>query len=288
MADSESGRAHPSKEPQKKPSQELIDKVWEMYLTTGDVPKAADAPWYHDKRLRPWIRRLPSEPRCRLCYYPFEGIGGAIFKHMLGVHPSKVNPYFCNKCELFAEKYTGGAEVEVTVLFADVRGSTTLAESMKPAEYSQLIKRFYRTAASVMFDTNAIVEKLVGDAVTGFYTSGFSKGNHAEVAVEAARRILRDIGCGDPAGPWVPVGIGVHTGIAYVGTVKTDSNISNIAILGDTANTGARLAALAGPGEIYVSQATIQKAGLTTNGLQAQHLTLKGRTQPVDAFVLSV
>jgi class 3 adenylate cyclase len=62
--------------------------------------------------------------------------------------------------------------------------------------------------------------------------------------------------------------------------------IANIAILGDSANIGARLAAQAGPGEIYVSRATAEAAGLNTSSLQHHLLELKGRKQPVDAFVL--
>ena len=263
------------------------DPVWRAYLETGSFPEDTPSPWYKSGKLRPWVRRLPAEPRCRICYYPFEGIGGAISRHLLDLRPSPGNPYFCNQCERMAEKYPGGAEVEATILFADVRGSTSLAENMPPADFSRLIKRFYAVSTRVLFDTNAMVEKLVGDAVTAYYTRGFAGPKHAKIAVIAARRILKATGYGGPGEPWVPVGIGLHTGIAYVGTVTSGTGVSNISILGDTANIGARLASLAGPGEVYLSQATAQQAGLETSRLQHERLTLKGRTQPVDAWVLS-
>lgn len=262
------------------------DKIWEYYLTRGEFPDEVHAPWFIAKELRPWIRRIPSEPRCRLCYYPFEGIGGALSRIFFDIHPSRVNPYFCNRCEQAAEQHPGGAEVEVTILFADVRDSTSIAERMKPAEFSRLIQHFYQIATRVLFDTNAIVEKLVGDAVTGFYTPGFAGPEHARVAVEAARRILRTIGTKENSNLWAPVGIGLHTGIAYVGSVISDSGVANIAVLGDSANIGARLAALAGPGEIYLSQATAEAARLDITRLQHHLLNLKGRTEPVNAFVL--
>jgi adenylate cyclase len=184
-----------------------------------------------------------------------------------------------------AERFPGGAEVEVTILFADIRGSTSIAERMKPADFSLLIKHFYQVATRVLFDTNAIVEKLVGDAVTGFYTPGFTGPEHAKVALDAASQIIRSISGGESAESRVPVGIGLHTGIAYVGSVTTDSGVANIAILGDAANVCARLASLAGPGEIYLSQATADAAGVNTSELQHRSLELKGRMQAVDAFV---
>jgi adenylate cyclase len=265
---------------------EIIEKVWYEFLSKGQYLENFNAPWYHSARLRPWMRRLPSEPRCRFCYIPFEGIGGTLSRLLFNIKPSRGNPYFCNDCERMAEVFQGGAEVEAAVLFADMRGSTTIAESMPPVEFSRLVNRFYNVAVGILFDTNAVVEKLVGDAVTGFYAPGFSGKDYARVAIDAARQILKATGSGDPQGPWIPVGIGVHSGLAYVGSVTSETGVANIAILGDMPNTGARLAGLAGAGEIYVSQAAAEAAGLDTTGLASQHLTLKGRSQPVDAYVL--
>jgi adenylate cyclase len=265
---------------------ELVEEVWRTYLTTGSHMDFLWAPWYFSKRFRPLYRRLPSNPRCRICYFPFEGIGGAMMKHVFNIEPSKLNPHLCNACEEFIQTYKGGAEVELSILFADVRGSTTLAEKMKPTEFSQLINRFYNAATNILFDSGAMVEKLMGDAVTGFFTPGFSGPGHARIAVNTARAILKATGHRDPSGPWVPVGIGVHTGVAFVGSVNSDSGVGNVAVLGDTANTGARLAALAGPGEIYISQATATAAGIETAGLEVRHLNLKGRSEAVEVLVL--
>ena len=207
-------------------------------------------------------------------------------RHFFGIVPSKLNPHLCNSCEQFAEEYRGGAEIELTILFADVRGSTSLAEKMKSKEFSQLINRFYNAATKILFDTGALVEKLIGDEVTGFYTPGFSGPNHARVAIEAAQAILAATGHHLPSGPWIPVGIGIHTGLAYVGSVSSDSGVTNIAVLGDTANTGARLASSAGAGEIYISQAAGVAAGLDPSGMDVRRLELKGRSEPVDVWVM--
>jgi adenylate cyclase len=264
-----------------------IEEIWRAYLTTGQVPDHIHAPWYRSKRVSSLYRRLPSNPRCRVCHFPFQGIGGAVMRHAFGIVPSRLNPQLCNDCERFAMDYQGGTEIELSILFADVRGSTQLAENMKPAEFSRLINRYYNAATKVLFKTNAMVEKLIGDAVTGFYTPGLAGPDHAKVAIDAAREILRSTGHDQSQDPWIPVGIGVHTGLAYVGAVNSDDGVADIAVLGDTANIGARLASLAGVGEIFISQATAQSAGLDASGVEIRKLILKGRTEPIEAWILS-
>ncbi len=272
---------------EKKLTTAVINDLWYTYLTDGLMPDFIELPWYRHKHIRSLFHYLPNNPRCRICHSPFKGIGGAFFQHILGIVPSKLNPQLCNECETFAERFKGGAEVEVSILFADVRGSTPLAEKMNPMEFSRLINRFYHATTKVLFDSNAMVEKLIGDAVTGFYTTGISGRDHARRAVSAAREILRVTGHHAAGGPWIPVGVGVHTGMAYVGTVNADAGVSDIAVLGDTANIGARLAALAGPGESLVSQATAQAAGVDLSDAKIRRQNVKGRSEPVDVWVLS-
>lgn len=266
---------------------EVVEDAWRTFLMTGKPPEDMDDPWYQSKFLRPVYRHLPADPRCRICYYPFEGLGGALMRHLFGIVPSKMNPLLCNRCEHFAEKFGGGAEVEISILFADVRGSTGLAERMKPAEFSDIINRFYRAATHALYGTGALVEKLSGDAVVAFYTPGFSGSSHARLAVDAARSILKATGHYRQNGPWIPVGIGIHTGLAYVGVVGADSGGRDIAVFGDTANIGARLASLAGPGEILISRATAGAASIDASGCEVRRLELKGRDEPVEAWLLA-
>ena len=270
----------------KRMTSEEITQVWHTYLTTGKQPEDAYHPWYTSNRLRPVFRHLPSEPRCRICYYPFAGVGGRILRGLFKIKPSKMNPRLCNICEQFASRYRGGAEIDLTILFADIRGSTNLAQKMKPPEFSQLINRFYKVTTRILYANSAMVEKMIGDAVTGFFTSGFSKSGHAKTALESARQIIRATRDGSRSAPWVPVGIGVHTGPAYVGAVDSDASKTDIVVLGDTANTGARLASSANAGEILVSQNTANDAGMATSGLELRHLELKGHSQLVDVWVL--
>ncbi len=264
------------------------EAVWREYLTTGGTSEQYHQPWYEWKVWRPFVRHLPSSPRCRICYYPFKGVGGWLTKSLLGLEPSKMNPQLCNVCERFAKRFRAGTELEVSMLFADVRGSTSLAEGIRPAEFRQQMNRFYRAVTNVLFDTNAFVEKLVGDEVGGFFVPGFSGPGHARTAVGAARKVLEATGHTDPSGPWIPVGVGVHTGLAYIGSVEAAEGYSDIAILGDAVNTTARLTSQAGPGQVVVSEATRLAAGLEPEGMQSRQFNLKGKSETVDAWVLSV
>jgi adenylate cyclase len=266
--------------------QEMVREVWQTYLNTGEVPDYVHAPWFTSKKLRPLFLRLPAEPRCRICYYPFKGFGGTVIRNIFGIEPSRLNPHICNFCDKFLETHKGGAEVELTILFADVRGSTKLAENMNPTQFGQLINRFYNVTTKVLFDSGALVEKMIGDAVTGFYTPGFSGDKHSQVAIQAGRDILKATGHDSQSEPRIPVGIGIHTGLAYVGAVSADAGVNDITVLGDTANIGARLSSLAGPGEILISGATAVDAGLEAGKNKIRQVELKGRSDSIEVWVL--
>jgi adenylate cyclase len=265
---------------------EFVKHFWQTYLTQGKVPPKTNHEWYESRIFRPFIRALPSDPRCRICYYPFHGIGGMLARTFFGLVPSKMNPQLCNVCERFADRHQGGAEIELSLLFADVRGSTRIAEGMNPSEFSALIDRFYRAATRILFRRNAFVEKLIGDEVTGFFVPGFAGQEHARVAIEAGREILAATGHGSGREPWIPVGVGVHTGIAYVGAITTGAGSSDIAVLGDNVNAAARIASQAGVGELLASEEAIAASGLDFGSEESRHLELKGRTEPVDIRVI--
>jgi adenylate cyclase len=236
----------------------------------------------------PWMRRfsraIPSDPRCKLCDSPFGRPGNVM--RFVGFGPSRFNRRICSGCIHALEKNPGGAEVELSLLFADVRGSTALAEDTSPEEFSQLMARFYGIAAKVVDARNGIVDKFVGDQVVALFIPGFAGGDHASDAIVAARELLERTGHGD-GDPWIPVGAGVHTGVAYVGSVG-EGDALDFTALGDSVNTTARLASSAGTGEILVSAAAVAASQLETAGLEARTLALRGRTESVEAWVTTV
>lgn len=257
----------------------MIEAGWRDYLTTGDYAK--------ERKLRKVFRLMPGSPRCKNCYAPFHGVGAPIARAIYHRQPSNLNPLLCNACERYADEYQGGAEIELSLLFGDVRGSTTLAEKMSPTEYSQLINRFYAEATKVMVWSDALIDKIIGDQVAGMYVPGFAGSAHARVAIEAAQGMLRATGHDDPNGPWIPIGIGVHTGIAFVGAVHSDEGMTDITVLGDAPNTAARLSSTAARGEILVSEAAAMASELEVGELESRTLELKGKTEHVTVYVLT-
>jgi len=232
---------------------------------------------------RAFFRLLPHDPRCKLCNVPFKGLGGSVL-NLAGFGPSSKNPRFCNICELYARQHRGGVEVPMSFLFADVRGSTALAERMPPEEFSRLINRFFRAANRVIIERDAFVDKLVGDEVVAFFPPFL--GGHARVAIETARRLLEVTGHGSPEGHWIPVGIGVHSGRAYYGVVGSEETVTDITALGDDVNVTARLAALASAGEVLVSDAAAAASGLDLSAYEHRALELRGRAGPIGVRVI--
>jgi adenylate cyclase len=236
------------------------------------------------KRLRRLWRSIPSSPRCKLCHRPFGGVGGPVMR-LMGLGPWSGNPKYCRGCFGVLYRNRGGAEIECSLLFADVRGSTTLAESMRPLEYRRLLDRFYGTAFDVLVAHDAFVDKFVGDEVIGIFVPALTNALHAGEAVTAALELLEATGHRGGS-PWLPVGIGVNTGVAYVGAVGTGEHVEFTA-LGDEVNVTARLASAAGPGEILVTEGAFRAAHLS-EATEWRSLVLKGRSTPTDIAVLSL
>ena len=265
---------------------QLTTEAWRTYLTTGRSMKGMHQPWYEHPVLRPVFRALPADPRCQICYIPFSGVGGFLSRRLLDVKPSQMNPHLCNVCERFAERFLGGVEMEVSILFVDVRGSTPLAESMSTVEYSNLIRRFYQAATQPLYDNSALIEKFIGDGLTAFFVPAFAGPNHAEAAIKAGKGILQATGHGGNRKPWIPVGVGVNTGVAYIGSMKMEGGRTDITILGDTVNTAARLCSQAAGGELLVSRQAGANSGLSFDGHELRTLALKGKQETVEAWVM--
>jgi len=183
-------------------------------------------------------------------------------------------------------KHRGGAEIEVSLLFADVRGSTTLAEGMSATEFRGLLDRFYALATSAVVEHDGSIEKFVGDEVVATYFPLLSGFRHSERAIATATSLLRATGHADAAGPWLPLGAGVYTGPAWVGAVGDGPRVE-LTVLGDTVNTAARLASAAGVGEILVGTVAAELAGLDP-ALERRTLELKGKTAATDVVIVRV
>lgn len=258
------------------PGSERDAEFWRLFLTRGDS---------NERKVRNLFRRLPHGPRCKLCAAPFDGAGGTLMR-MIGKRQSTQNPMMCSSCFDFMLAHHGGAEIEVTLLFADIRGSTTIAETMAPADYRALLDRFYAAASAAVFANDGSIDKFVGDELMAIFFPLLSGNDHVGHSIDAARAVLVATGHADPSGPWLPVGAGVHTGVAWVGSIGDEAH-AELTAVGDVVNTAARIAAAAGPGEVLISADAAVVAGLDA-GLARRTLELKGKAAPTEVVSLPV
>ena len=257
-----------------------VDEMWYRILTEGNT---------RIKHYRSIYGQLPSNPRCVNCHRPFAGIGGALLRVIQKTHKSDKNPRFCAACHAFTTEFPGGAEIELTMLFVDVRGSTTIAENMDPHAFSKLMNRFYEAAIRVLVQEKAFIDKLVGDEVTALFIPGYAGNEHAHRAVKAGAALLLAAGYRQNEDPWIPIGVGIHTGFAWVGSIIGASGAgSDFTALGDNVNIAARLASEAGSGEVLISDATWDAAHVGLKDVERRELALKGKRELVGVRVLEV
>lgn len=230
------------------------------------------------RKARALYKHFPREPRCKMCAVPFAGPVATIMR-MRGRGRWSKNPKYCGMCFSIMSQARGGAEIPCTLLFADVRGSTELAERISSSEFSRLLNRFYDTAGRILVENDAIVDKFVGDEVMAIFIPALVQERHAARAIATAREIIGAV-------EELPIGIGIQTGNAFVGSVG-EAPHTELTALGDVVNTAARLASAAAAGEILVSRESADAAGLDSAPLEHRLLELKGKSAPTSVVVLT-
>ena len=221
------------------------------------------------------MRRLPRGPRCAVCGAPYAGFGGTLVRPF-GFAPSRKNPRLCARC--FDQVPEDGREMDVGVLFADVRGFTALSEQRAPNEVAALLNPFYAAAVDVLC-RHAIVDKLVGDEVMGLYLPQLFDEQVGPQMLQDARDLL------EAAGPLLDIGVGLDYGRAFVGNVGS-GEVKDFTAIGDVVNTAARLQGVAGAGEVVVSRRVCAVAGGAPDGAVERTFELKGKDEPERAYVL--
>jgi adenylate cyclase len=249
---------------------EFSSQQWRVLLTEGHAGLV---------KARHVFRYLPSAPRCKVCNNPFGGPAGHVLA-AAGFRPSRKNPNLCSRC--CDALPNGGAEVDVAILFADVRGSTRLGERASAADFAALLNRFYLTATRSLLRHDAIIDKLIGDEVMAIFVQGISGPCYRRRAVQAGIDLLRGVGYGTADGPWLQLGAAVNAGVAYVGNVGTA--VVDFTALGDTVNVAARMQQHAAAGELIVAAGVADELA---EHAPARTLQLRGRQQPTDAYVLT-
>lgn len=250
---------------------------------TGDVAKPID--WHRLliegyeplKNAQRLFRRLPSDPRCKLCQNPFGGVGGRLFG-VIGRKPSRKNPNLCQYC--FDHLPPGGIEIDIGVLFADVRNSTGMGERSSATEFADQLNRFYSMATETLIRHDAVIDKLIGDEVMDLFIPGLAGPDYRSKTARAAVDLAA-------AASDMPVGVAANAGVAFVGNVGSGT-VLDFTALGDAVNVGARLQSFASPGEAVLSSDLYELISQDHPNARAEELQVKGRAEPVSVAVLAV
>ena len=252
-------------------SKKGTEEWWQQYLTQGHQLEGI---------ARVLFPRLPGGERCKVCSVPFGGFG-RIFR-LFGWAPSSKNPRLCGFCS--DRLPAGGANVQVAVLVADVRGYTSMSERLSGQEVAAKMNRFFESCTSTLMEHDALIDKYLGDAVQALFLPGIAGADYVRSAVRAALALSKEF---QEAG--LPVGVGIHCGEAFVGNVGI-AGIIDLTAMGDVVNTVHRLQGMAAPGEVIVTDAVYESFGADSigefeSGWSRLDLELKGKTDKVIGWV---
>jgi adenylate cyclase len=180
---------------------------------------------------------------------------------------------------------------EVSILFADISGFTTVSETKNPEEVAEFLSHFFSCAVDSIFAYGGTLDKFIGDAVMAFFGAPIAQEDHADRAVLAGLMLQRTVGdwnverekTGLPA---VKVRVGINSGPAVVGNVGTEKRV-DYTVLGTSVNIASRLeSGVAKPGQVVISQNTLDRIMGSFNTEPLGEFALKGLQQKMPVFAV--
>jgi adenylate cyclase len=182
----------------------------------------------------------------------------------------------------------GGSNQIITVLFADIRGFTSISENENPERIVELLNRYFTTMSEVIFSHGGTLDKYIGDGIMAIFgapkTSPLDATNAVKCAIVMQRKLLqlneelKKLGY-EP----INIGIGLHTGVATVGYIGSEKR-SEYTAIGDTVNLAARLEDCALAGQILISEATANACVESFQLIPREPLQVRNRLKPVNLF----
>jgi len=239
------------------------------------------------------MKRIGEARICKGCWQqmhvpiPLRGPLSLPFR-VVGIRPSQMNPNLCTICELMFERVMKrrAIEIDATILFADIRSYTTLAQAMEPAELSRLLNFFYDECAAAIWQQDGLLNKVIGDAVLAIFNFPIRHADHARKALTAARdiqercteRCKRElVGYGLDASE-LGVGIGIDSGLTTFG--EFGHAHTDFTAIGSVVNLAARLQSLAAPGQILMSARAWQTSAGEGDDAERRQIVVKGFDTP--------
>src|SRR5439155_2770925 len=180
----------------------------------------------------------------------------------------------------------GGSVVDVTVLFADLRGFTSYAELGSPDQVVAMLNRYFSDVVPLVLKEGGTVDKFVGDAMMALFNAPSRQPDHALRGARAAlamQAAAARVAAGNPEFPCFRIGL--NTGPALVGNIGSDQ-VRNFTAIGDTVNVAARLQETARPGEVVIGPGTYEAIRHQAVVRPLGPVRVRGKEEPVEAFVL--
>ena len=187
-----------------------------------------------------------------------------------------------------SELRLGGHRQEATILFADIRGFTTISEMLEPEELVDMLNKYLSMAASSILRYEGTLDKFMGDAVMGIFNAPLEQEDHVRRAVRAAlamQRAIADHHRDTGQGRRFSFGVGLHTGEVVVGNVGMSARMDYTAI-GDTVNLAKRIQENTPGGKVLVSEAVYQTVRDSVEATLYEEMRVKGREQSVITYEL--
>ncbi len=181
--------------------------------------------------------------------------------------------------------------VPATVLFADIRGYTSFSKLLDSSQLARLLSGFYENCASVIWERDGIINKLIGDAILAFFNFPISRSDHTKQAVFSGIDLQTNclemkatIEQPERKEISVGIGVGIHTGDVAIGEVGEFCR--DYTAIGEVVNIAARLQGAANPGEVLVTEDVYRRVAEVFPRAETRVFNLKGITKPVNAYVL--
>jgi class 3 adenylate cyclase len=222
---------------------------------------------------------------------PLRGVASLPFR-AVGIRPSRMNPNTCTICEMMFTKIMKSRQVAIdaTVLFADLRGYTSLSQSQSANAISAMLDAFYDECASAIWECDGLLNKTMGDAVMAVFNFPIKRADHVKQAVQAAREIQRRwtgkretlaASAGLAIGE-VGVGVGVDCGEVSFGEFGHAHH--DLTAIGSVVNTASRAQSAAAAGEVLLTQNVCERAQLPLAADRGREYRLKGFDAPIRLY----
>lgn len=223
---------------------------------------------------------MPLASECLVCGTRLNGMAGSLLK-LAGIRRSSHNPNVCTRCETHLQS---GRILEVTVLFADLSGFTSITEELGAEDIHRIVSPFLSRATEAVLKENGFVDKYIGDAIMAIFNAPIPLPDPPVAAFRAAQAIQEGMaGLSRELGRELRATVGLARGYARTGAVgATGPREPNL--LGDAVNRAARLQGRANPGEILVDARTYGALSAQMPNVPEERLLLKGFQEPVGCY----